>query len=175
MAMFGSGWLGWGLGVVHAFTLPVVILFDIVIILLLGYSIYFVWEGRFLRQKHSSSSSSVTQSTNRKFIVVLVPEFTAIVIVAAIAHALHRPDLGTVSIAIVVGLHFLPLAKIFRVPVYYAHGTAMTLWCTLCLILFSSNALVASTTIGTGVLLCATSAFVLFRAREIVRSLAAIP
>ena len=52
-------------------------------------------------------------SASRQVVVVL--EFTAIAILATIAYAFHRPDLAPVFAATVVGLHFLPLGKIFWV------------------------------------------------------------
>jgi hypothetical protein len=108
---------------------------------------------------------------NKQFIVVVVLEFTAIAIVGRVAYTVHRPDLAPVLAATVVGLHFLPLGKIFRQVRYYFWGIAITLWCGMCAILFRSNSLVAWSNIGTGVLLWATCAHDLLRVRGIVRSL----
>jgi len=174
LTIFGAGWLAWGLSMSNAVTVILAVLFSVVEIFLLGCSGYFIWKGRSLRKEYPSSSSAVTQRMNKKFVVAVVLEFMAIAIVSVVASARHRPDLAPVLIAIVVGLHFLPLARIFRTPVYYASGTAITLWCVLCWILFRSNALIASTSIGTGIMLWVTSAYVLLRARQIVRSLETI-
>ena len=165
------GWLGWGLGMAHAFTPTVIILFDGFGILLLGYSIYFIRKGRSLRRNYPASSNTLTERMSKQFIVVVVLEFTAIAILGAIAYASHRPDLAPVLAAAVVGLHFLPLGKIFRQGRYYFWGTAITLWCVFCAILFRSNSLVAWNNIGTGVLLWANCAHGLLRARGITRSL----
>lgn len=59
------------------------------------------------------------------------------------AYAIHRPDLAPVFAAMVVGLHFLPLGKIFRQARYYGWGAAIALWCTICAFSFRSNTLVA--------------------------------
>jgi hypothetical protein len=174
VTIFGAGWLAWGLSIANAFTLTRSLLFSIVEIVLLGCSGYFIWKGRSLRKKYPSSPSAATRRMNKQFMIVVVLELAAIAIVVVIASALHRPDLFPVLIAIVVGLHFLPLAKVFRTPIYYVSGIAITLWCVLCWILFRSNALIASAGIGTGIMLWATSAYVLLRARHIVRSLEAI-
>jgi hypothetical protein len=169
--MFGMGWLGWGLGIAHAFTPTVIILFDVFGILLLGFSIYFIRKGRSLRRNYPASSNAQSQRMRKRFIVVVVLEFTAIAILGRIAYAHHRPDLAPVLAAAVVGLHFLPLGKIFRQDRYYLWGIAITLWCGVCAILFRSNTLVAWNNIGTGVLLWANCAHGLLRARAIVRSL----
>lgn len=170
LTMFGAGWLAWGLSMANAFTLTVGVLFSIVEIILLGCSGYFIWKGRSLRKKYPSSPSAATRTMNKQFMIVVVLEFATIAILVVIASALQRPDLAPFLIAVVVGLHFLPLAKVFRSRIYYVLGIAITLWCIACWILFRSNALMASTGIGTGIMLWATSACVLFRARRIVRS-----
>ena len=173
-------WVGLagGLGTAHAFKPIVIILFDVFGILLLGCSIYFIRKGRSLRRNYPASSNTLTQLTQRmdkQFIGVVVVEFTAIAILATIAYAFHRPDLVPVLTAIVVGLHFLPLGKIFRQARYYFWGMAITLWCGLCAILFRSHTLVAWSNIGTGVLLWANCAHGLLRNRGIVRSLVRQP
>jgi hypothetical protein len=173
--MFGMGWLGWGLGTAHAFTPTVIILFDVFGILLLGYSIYFIRKGRSLRRNYPASSNTLTRRMKKQFIVVVVLECTAIAILGTIAYAFHRSDLAPVLAATVVGLHFLPLGKIFRQARYYFWGIAITLWCGVCAILFRSNSLVAWSNIGTGVLLWANCAHGLLRARGILRSLVRQP
>ena len=137
----------------------------------IGVSIYFIRKGRALRRDYPASSNEPTQRINKQFIVVVILEFTAIGILSAIAYVFHRPDLAPALAAIVVGLHFLPLGKIFRQARYYFWGIAITLWCVVCAILFRSNTLVAWSNIGTGVLLWANCAHGLLRARGIARSL----
>jgi len=44
----------------------------------------------------------------------------------SLASAHHRPDLIPIVVAIVVGLHFLPLAKIFKIPSVYFLGIVVT-------------------------------------------------
>jgi hypothetical protein len=64
--MFGMGWLGWGLGTAHAFTATATILFDVLGILLLGYSIYFIRKGRSLRGNHPAPSNMLTQRMKKR-------------------------------------------------------------------------------------------------------------
>jgi hypothetical protein len=173
--MFGMGWLGSGLGIAHAFTPIVIILFDAVGILVLGSSIYFIRKGRALRRNYPASFDPRAQRMRKQFIVVLVLEFTAIAVLSMIAYVIHRPDLAPVLAAIVVGLHFLPLGKIFRQARYYFWGIAITLWCVFCAFSFRSNMLVAWSNIGTGVLLWACCTHGLLRARGIVHSLVRQP
>src|SRR5580658_1505602 len=168
--MFGMGWLGWGLGTAHAFSPFVIVVFDVVGILLFGFSIYFIRKGRLLRRKFPASDNAPAQRVKKQFFTIFLLEFVAIVVLGATAYGFHRPDLAPVLAAIVVGLHFLPLGRIFRQARYYFWGIAIALWCSVCAILFRSNTLVAWSNIGTGVLLWANCAHGLLRARGIVRS-----
>jgi hypothetical protein len=171
--MFGMGWLGWGLGTARAFTPAVIAVFDVCGILLLGCSIYFIRKGKSLRRSYPASSNQLAEKKMRKqFVVVVVSELAMIVILGWVADARHRPDLAPVLAATVVGLHFLPLGKIFRQARYYWWGIAMTLWCGICVILFRSDRLVAWSNIGTGVLLWAICTDGLLRARVVLRSFA---
>jgi len=170
-AMFGMGWLGWGLGAAHAFGPIVIILFDVFGILLFGYSIYFIRKGRSLRRKFPASANAPAHRINKQFFAIFVLEFTAIAVLGVAAYAFHRPDLAPVLTAIVVGLHFLPLGNIFRQARYYFWGIAIAVWCSVCAILFRSDTLVAWSNIGTGVLLWANCAHGLLQARRAVRSL----
>lgn len=171
VAMFGMGWLGSGLGMAHAFTPAVIVLFDVFGVLLLGFSIYFIRKGRSLRKTYPASEQPQTKPVRKQFMVVVVLEVTLIIVVTTIAHLLDRPDMAPLLAAIVVGLHFLPLGKIFGQPQYYLWGTAITLWCAVCVILFRSTTLVASSNIGTGILLWATCAHGLLRTGKIARTL----
>jgi hypothetical protein len=173
--MFGMGWLGWGLGIAHAFTPIVIMLFDVVGILILGSSIYFIRKGRSLRRSYPASSDPQGQKMRKQFLVVVILEFMAIGILSRITYVIHRPDLAPVLAAIVVGLHFLPLGKIFRQARYYFWGISITLWCVFCAFSFRSNILVAWSNVGTGILLWASCAHGLLRARGIVHSLVCEP
>ena len=175
LGMFGMGWLGWGLGIAHAFTPIVIMLFDVVGILVLGSSIYFIRKGRSLRRSYPAFSDPQGQKMRKQFLVVVILEFMAIGILSRIAYVIHRPDLAPVLAAIVVGLHFLPLGKIFRQARYYFWGISITLWCVFCAFSFRSNILVAWSNIGTGILLWASCAHGLLRARGIVHSLVCQP
>lgn len=169
--MFAMGWLGSGLGIAHAFTPVVTVLFDVVGLLILGSSIYFIRKGRALRRNYPASFDPAAQKIRRQFAAVVVLEFTAIAIFSGTAYVIRRPDLAPVLAAAVVGVHFLPLGRIFRQARYYVWGSAIALWCIFCAFSFRSNALVAWNNIGTGLLLWACCTHGLLRAQKIVYSL----
>jgi hypothetical protein len=170
-SMFGAGWLGWGLGTAKAyngFTAPT---FGFTALFLFACSIYFIRKGRHLRKKSAATVDPARRTVRKWFVIIVMIEALAIVLVTVLATSLHRPDLATNWCAMVVGIHFLPLAKIFRAPELIVRGVLMTLWCAFCWVFFRSNALVISTSIGTGILLWGGSIFTLLRAWRIARAL----
>lgn len=172
-AMFGAGWLGWGLGEAKAFNGFTAPTFGFTALILFVSSIYVLRTGRLLRKKYPAALTSAQRATRKRFLLIVLIEFLAIALVSILANRLHRGDLATDWCALIVGLHFLPLARIFRAPHLGIVGILMTLWCILCWVLFRSNALIISVSLGTGILLWGSCVFTLLRARRIVRSLTA--
>ena len=79
-AMFGAGWLGWGLGSARAFNGFIAPTFGFTALFLLFCSIYFIRKGRLLR-RHSPAVCASTRQTNLKwFLLVVLMEAFAIVL-----------------------------------------------------------------------------------------------
>ena len=171
MSMFGVGWLGWGLGLAKAFSGFVPLAFGCMAFLLWGSSLYFIRKGRSLRRKFPPLPPSETRAVHKQFWLVVLFEALAILAVGILATHLQRPDLGADWCALVVGLHFLPLAKVFRTPPLALFGVLIMSWSLAAWALFRSNTLVVGVDIGTGVLLCAVSISALLYARKLVHSL----
>jgi hypothetical protein len=171
IACAGAGWLGWGLGEANAFNAVVGPAFGCMALILWVWSIYTIRKGRLLCKQFPPVSPSTRRAVRRSFLFVVLIEVLALVFAFILANRLHRPDLWADWLSMVVGLHYLPLAKIFRAPILGIFGILITLWCVLCWVLFRSNVLVISATLGTGILLWATSVSALLRARKIAHSL----
>jgi hypothetical protein len=171
VAMFGAGWLGWGLGVANAFNGIVGPAFGLSELALFGCAIYAILKGRRLRKQYPPVQPSAWKTGQKTFWLVVVLEGLAIAAAFLVAWRLNRQDLGADWAAMIVGLDFLPLARIFRAPQLSVIGILITLWCALCWILFRSHALVISVTLGTGTLLWVASISALYRARQIAVSL----
>ncbi len=171
IAMAGAGWLGWGLSVAQVYNAVVAPIFGTVAISLWVWSIYAMRTGRALRRQHPAPSLPLSQFPTRSFVIVLVTEGLAIVLVILFAagHA-HRPDLATDGCALVIGLHYIPLARIFRAPKLAALGILIALWCILSWVFFRTT-LVVAVTAGTGILMWATAVAVLLWARSAARTL----
>jgi hypothetical protein len=94
-AMFGAGWLGWGLGSDRAFNGFVAPTFGFTALFLLFCSIYFIRKGRLLR-KHSPAVGAFTRQPSLKwFLLVVLIEALAIALISILANRLHRADLAT--------------------------------------------------------------------------------
>jgi hypothetical protein len=171
VAMFGAGWLGWGLGNAKAFSGFVGSAFGFMALFLLACSLYVIQKGRLLRQKYPAVGGSVRRSLLKRFLLVVLMEVLAISLVSILANRFHRADLAANWCAMIVGLHFLPLAKIFQAPNLSILGILIMLWCAFCWALFRSNAIAISASLGTGILLWGACVSALFRARRIARSL----
>jgi hypothetical protein len=73
----------------------------------------------------------------------------------------HRPDLYGQWVGAVVGIHFFPLGKLFKIPLYYGTGAAISLAAFGSLLISTtplSSALCAG---GTGVALWITAVVIL--------------
>ena len=167
--MLGAGWLGWGLGNAKAFNGFVAPTFGFTALLLFAGSIYFIRKGRLLRKQCPAAGASTRHSIWKWFLLVLLLEIVAIALVVILANRLHRADLAVDWCAMIAGLHFLPLAKIFRAPQLGVLGILMILWCVLSWALFRSSAISIPASIGTGILLWANCVTLLFRVRRIAR------
>jgi hypothetical protein len=169
-AMFGAGWLGWGLGNAKAFNALVGPTFGFTALFLFACSIHFIRKGRLLRKQCPEAGASKRHSVLKWFLLVALMEVLAVALVAILANRLHHADLATDWCAMIVGLHFLPLAKIFRAPQLAVLGILMILWCVLSWVLFQSSAIAIAASLGTGTLLWGNCVTSLFRVGRITRS-----
>ncbi|HEX5505916.1 MAG TPA: hypothetical protein VFW96_25080 [Thermomicrobiales bacterium] len=79
--------------------------------------------------------AEVAARRRRWFGLVTVVEFASIGAVVVVGRATRHAALIAPLVALIVGLHFLPLAALFRVRAYYATGAALCLLAALALLL----------------------------------------
>ena len=170
-AMFGAGWLGWGLGNANAFNGFVAPAFGFTALFLFAFSIYFLRKGRLLRKRRATAEASSRQTSSKWFLLVALVEALGIALVLFLAKRLDRADLATDWCAMVVGLHFLPLAKIFRAPHFSVLGILIIFWCVLSWTLLHPSSIAISASLGTGILLWGNCIFSLFRAQGFANSI----
>ena len=76
---------------------------------------------------------------------------------------IHRYDLIPQSLGVIIGGHFLPLAKIFRMPIYYATGGLMVSGVLASLVIPAGNARNIAACSAIGLSLWATTAAILWQ------------
>ena len=91
---------------------------------------------------------------------------------------LHLEVYGVSATVAIVGLHFLPLARLFRYTPHYVTGALMTLWATYSAIGVPADRMQSVAALGAGAILWAGAAFTLVLAiyavkRSAVRTVAA--
>ena len=65
--------------------------------------------------------------TNRNSGIILVVETAVIVVADSILGAVHQSALIAPVTSLIVGLFFFPIARLFKVPLYYLTGTLISL------------------------------------------------
>jgi hypothetical protein len=151
--------MAWGLIAAGAFTLSVRVAFALAAALLLGGCGYCIVQGR---RAFAEKHSPIRRSLNRGFLLVTMLEGIAAAGVIAAIEKADRPDLLPIGIGLVIGLHFLALAKVFGTPVYYVTGAAIVLWSGVSWVAFRGNSLTVAAGLGIGAILWATSTYNLF-------------
>ena len=134
LALTGLAWASLGLGVgFHpaATTVGLTSLFPLLAVLNLTLFVLLVRAGIRLRRKAGGFRFSDlprddpgTRRIVQGFRWVLLAEVIAVAVVGFLSSRFQQGDTAWPWIALVIGVHFLPLAWLFRVSVYYVTGVA---------------------------------------------------
>jgi hypothetical protein len=100
------------------------------------------------------------------YALIVAIEGAAISVGGPILGHFHRPDLYGQWVGAVVGLHFLPLGKLFKVPLYYGTGAAVSLAAFGSLLVSQSDLSSAIAAGGTGLALWITAVVTLSKNLE---------
>ena len=95
----------------------------------------------------------------RVFTIINAVQWIAISIVAFSFARLHIDAYLLSAITAIVGLHFFPLARLFRYGLHYVTGSVLVAWAAAGIALFPVKQLQGDTALGTGIILW-VSAFV---------------
>ncbi len=98
-------------------------------------------------------------------------QWAAIAILVTSLGKMHLEHYVTNGIALIVGLHMLPLARLFRYAPHYFTGVVMVAWAVATVWIVPAESLQSVTAIGTGLLLwlsaAATLGLALMRTRRV--------
>ena len=100
------------------------------------------------------------------YMIIVATEGAAISVGGPILGHFHRPELFGQWIGAVVGIHFLPLGKLFKIPLYYWTGVAISLAAFGSLLISDSALGSAICAGGTGVALWITAVVILSKNLE---------
>lgn len=103
------------------------------------------------------------------FLLVVVLEVISINVGKPIVIHFHRLDLFPQWLEAVVGLHFLPLARLFKVPLFYARGMALVLVTLGSLLIPVGNLRAITALVGPGLCLWATAVVILVQDAAYIR------
>ena len=175
MAIFGFVWLGWGFSVSSAFTefssgavLPATrwLSFYAVFICLLGLSISALRKGKKRMKAQFISPEDFRSRFGKQFKIITLTEGIGCGIVVLVALAFHRLDLIAAGISLVVGLHFLPVARLFRFSPYYVTGMTIILSDLLSVLLLQGQSITFAVGVATGTVLWLMAVYALLCARQ---------
>ncbi len=170
MVFFGAIWMA--LGIYAGRTLPTWLRS---VVLVIGLALT-LWVSLAARTAISASRNAPPETAQeraagrqigRRFGLIFGLEGGAIFILILTLNALHRPAAILAGIAIIVGLHFFPLAALFGRPLYYATGTIGCGIGVIALMMPDTPIRNSFTGLSFGTLLWVTAAIVLARFPQI--------
>lgn len=128
MAVFGTLWAGTGVMGLQGWGFPYVELAAIfvgIIMVIVGISL--IHASQKMSNQVSDDGARHLKRIGFLFNMVFIAEGLLIGIAIAICNLINQTDLIPGVIAIIVGIHFLPLASLFQIKVYYATGVLLCL------------------------------------------------
>ena len=105
----------------------------------------------------------------RKFSLINLIQWTAIAILVPTLGKLHLDVYVPTAITFIVGLHMLPLARLFRYPQHNITGCVLIVWAGAAMLIAPADSMQSTTCIGTGAILWLSGAVTLVRAFRAVR------
>ena len=155
LAGFGAIWLGLSFYAKEMLNAATILYIVAGLLLLLAGSVKLMRGiARWPRQPKNSSH-------RRAFGWINAVQWIAIFIVVQILTRLHLDAYTVSAIAGIVGLHFFPLAKLFKNPMHYATGSAMVAWAAATALFAPLEQMQSDAAMGAGIILWTSAAITL--------------
>lgn len=100
-------------------------------------------------------------AVGRRFGWINAIQWIAIFLVFQICAHWHIQDYSLAAVTAIVGLHFFPLASLFRNPTHHATGAMLVVWSVAAVLILPRQSLFSITALGTGLLLWQAAAMAL--------------
>ncbi|WP_051251225.1 DUF7010 family protein [Paenibacillus harenae] len=128
MAVFGTLWAYTGIMGLQGWGLPLLLIAAVAIGAALVFGgVYLIRSSRALPVQSAEADPRFGNRTRFRFNVIFAAEGIAIAIAIAICNAVRHTELIPLIIAIIVGVHFFPLAPLFKVGLYHVTGALLCL------------------------------------------------
>ncbi|MFU1798642.1 hypothetical protein ACM1RC_32690 [Paenibacillus azoreducens] len=156
MTFFGALWAAIGIIGSHELGAPWLLVFSgiVTLILLIG-AVSLFGKARNMNDAVTPKEREQWKKINRKFGLIFALEGLAILIASVICNIFNHFEAFFPIMAIIVGIHFFPLARLFRENFYYGTGVV------LCILGIITSLLPINATLS-GISLIATSTFIGF-------------
>jgi hypothetical protein len=168
LSFFALAWLGWGTGG-HLPNGPQVGLMVLAATVSIAVSVY-AWS-LFRRGRPVPVDRAMGVDVGRSFGLIVAAEWIGLGVVAGVLGGTGHPNVIPAVIAAGVGIHFVPLARLFHVREYYATAALLCLIAIATLIVASATSTPPLWTLlpglGSSVVLYATCAVLLQQSRAI--------
>lgn len=136
MTLFTLIWAGIaGFGLIHSTYLWLLCFFPLTGLFFIYYAVKINKAAKDLPLEPLSANLEEDKKRRKWFIIIGNAEGLGIFIAISIATNLHHPELKMPAMALVVGLHFFPLAKVFKRKLFYLLGAYSTLIAILAIML----------------------------------------
>lgn len=169
LGCFGMVWIVLGLTAAERINPLVLTLLSVFLVAIVISSVYI------MRRTHGSLDRSQAnrierKKINRQFALVNLLQWSLI-----FAAVFGLPRLGLTrwivpAIVLIVGMHFFPLAKLFKARMHYVVGAIAVAWAILYPLLFSAGKGDSIGAIGMGAILWVSAAFACWRAFHLLHS-----
>ncbi len=158
---FGGGWLA--LGILGGYGMSLVAL----LIIVAGTLLLFFAALRQFRQNRGAraaeADSPESKRAGRIFNAVNAIQWTLVFVAAAVLSRAGHKEWIIPSIILIMGIHFFPLAVVFKVPRHYATGAALMLLAVFYPLMSSAGPTSPVGCLGAGIILWASAAAALVR------------
>jgi hypothetical protein len=166
-AGFGSVWLYNGLSAMHRLN-PISIAAIVVI-----FAALFVPAALLLRSvsKAAHEAGSLdSPEVKRTFFRVNMMQWAAIIAAIVLFNTIHKQEFLATVITFIVGVHLIPLARLFQYSAHYVTGALLMAWATIVAIVFPGEMMPTLGALGTAGILLGSAAYTLALAGSAVKS-----
>jgi len=162
-AGFGSGWLFWSLVLQQKIGARSATSVGTGTLVLLAVAAYVMQQSK--RWPRVADAPEV----GRAFAWINALEWTAVAAAVFGCARMHWDAYVPSAVTVIVGLHYYPLARLFRNPIHYVTGTVLVAWALASAVIMPTDQLQGVVTMGTGAILWSSAVVTLVRAFQAMR------